>query len=88
VGYYKIRRTVRKRREGVWYPLRLRLGFKHAAEHSQGLNIPELAIMSQPEKNRERKQNKSRGGMEEGQQLRSLPWGRVEETPSCLKPCQ
>lgn len=49
MGHHKIRRTVGKRPKGVWYPLRPRLGFEHATEHCQCLDIPEPAIVSQPE---------------------------------------
>ena len=48
VGHHKVRWAAGKRPEGVWYPLRPRLGFKHAAEHSQRLHVPEPAVMSQP----------------------------------------
>lgn len=47
MGHHKIRRTVGKRPKGVWYPLRPRLGFEHATEHCQRLDIPEPAIVSQ-----------------------------------------
>lgn len=68
VGHHEIGSAVRKRPEGVWQPLRPRLGFEHAAEHRQGLNIPEPAVMRQPEDaGMRRVQMKS--GIEGGQQL-------------------
>lgn len=74
MGHHEVRGTAGKRPEGVWYSLRPRLGFKHAAEHSQCLDIPELAVMSQPgeqmrgektsqEKGRRKGKNHNRSGL-------------------------
>lgn len=69
VGHNKIGATAGKRSqgsEGVWYPLRPRLGFKHAAEHSQCLDIPELAVMGQPGEDDERGEDSQEKGMRKG----------------------
>ena len=72
MGHHKIRRTVGKRPKGVWYPLRPRLGFEHTTEHGQRLNIPELAIMSQPEEKVRGKKTSEEEGLR--QEERSQSW--------------
>lgn len=70
MGHHKIRRTVGKRPKGVWYPLRPRLGFEHATEHCQCLDIPEPAIVSQPEEKVRGKKTSQEEGLTRSQSWR------------------